>query len=115
VQFIAMAVTVLDIRGVPGHRRERIEAAELAFFTFDDSGQVTSTHVLGRDARGVDIQPGIWHTTAVLSEHVVCFEVNPGPYSAANDKDFAPWAPREGEAAAVVYLEGLVGRLSAGC
>ncbi len=71
---------------------------ELAFFTFDDDGQITSTHILGRDAVGVrvDIQPGVWHTIAVLSEHVVCFEVKPGPYSAANDKDFAPWAPREG-------------------
>jgi cupin fold WbuC family metalloprotein len=81
---------------------------ELAFFTFDDGGQITSTHILGRDVRGVDIQPGVWHTIAVLSEHVVCFEVKPGPYSAANDKDFAPWAPREGDARAAEYLEALV-------
>lgn len=81
---------------------------ELAFVTFDDAGHITSTHVLGRDVVGVDIQPGVWHTIAVLSEHVVCFEVKPGPYSAANDKDFAPWAPREGDAAAGAYLEGLV-------
>ena len=49
-------------------------------------------------------------TIAMLSEHVVCFEVKPGPYSAANDKDFAPWAPREGDPEAGAYLEGLVGR-----
>jgi cupin fold WbuC family metalloprotein len=87
---------------------------ELAFFTFDAAGQITSTHVLGRDAVGVDIQPGIWHTIAVLSEHVVCFEVKPGPYSATKDKDFAPWAPREGDAGAGAYLDGLVGGVSAG-
>jgi hypothetical protein len=45
---------------------------------------------------------------AVLTPHVVCFEVKPGPYSAANDKDFAPWAPREGDPRAGVYLDRLV-------
>jgi cupin fold WbuC family metalloprotein len=81
---------------------------ELAFFTFDDAGQITSTVVLGRDAVGVDIQPGVWHSMAVLTDHVVCFEVKPGPYSAANDKDFARWAPKESDARAGAYLDGLV-------
>ena len=81
---------------------------ELAFFTFDDAGQITSTTILGRDALGVDIQSGIWHTIAVLTDHVVCFEVKPGPYSAATDKDFAPWAPREGDPRAGAYLDWLV-------
>jgi cupin fold WbuC family metalloprotein len=81
---------------------------EVAFFTFSDAGQITGTHVLGRDAIGVDIQPGIWHTMAVLTPHAICFEVKPGPYSAANDKDFAPWAPREGDPAAGAYLECLL-------
>jgi len=81
---------------------------QLAFFTFDDAGQVASTHILGRDAVGVDIQPGVWHTMAVLSDHVICFEVKPGPYSATNDKDFASWAPRENDPDAKAYLDQLV-------
>ena len=81
---------------------------ELAFITFDDAGQITRTLILGRDALGVDIQPGVWHTMAVLTAHVVCFEVKPGPYSAATDKDFAPWAPRENDRRAKAYLERLV-------
>ena len=82
---------------------------EVAFFTFDDSGHVTRTDVLGRgDVLGIDIAPGIWHTLAPLSPHAVCYEVKPGPYSAASDKDFAPWAPREGDASAAVYLEQIV-------
>ena len=85
---------------------------ELAFFTFDDAGHITGTHVLGRDARGVDIQPGVWHTIAVLTAYVVCFEVKPGPYLAANDKDFAPWAPREGDPQARAYLDSLVARVT---
>jgi cupin fold WbuC family metalloprotein len=81
---------------------------ELAFFTFSDTGEVASTHILGRDPIGIDIQPGVWHTLAVLAPYAVCYEVKPGPYSAANDKDFAPWAPREGDPGAVAYLDGLV-------
>ena len=87
-------------------------AGELAFFTFDDAGRITRTHILGRDAVGVDIQPGVWHTIAVLTEHVVCFEVKPGPFLMATDKDFAPWAPREGDPRAAEYLDRLVHSLA---
>jgi cupin fold WbuC family metalloprotein len=81
---------------------------KLASFTFDDDGTIATTHILGRDPIGIDIAPGVWHTVAVLTPHVVCYEVKPGPYSAANDKDFAPWAPREGDAGAPAYLAMLV-------
>ena len=81
---------------------------EAAFFTFDDAGRIEEIHRLGRDAVGVDVKPGLWHTLAVLSPHVVCYEVKPGPYLQANDKEFAPWAPREGDPDAARYLEELV-------
>src|SRR5215475_6759271 len=48
---------------------------QLAFFTFDDAGDIASSHLLGRDQIGIDIAPGIWHSLAVLSSHAVCFEV----------------------------------------
>jgi cupin fold WbuC family metalloprotein len=83
---------------------------EMAFFTFEDDGEVSSVHTLGRDVIGIDVQPGVWHTTAALTPHAVCFEVKPGPYAAANDKDFAPWAPREGEPGVAAYLEALLAR-----
>ncbi len=57
---------------------------------------------------GIDVAPGVWHTLAVLSPHAVCYEVKPGPYSASNDKDFARWAPQEGEAGVEEYLEKLL-------
>ncbi len=87
-------------------------AGELAFFTFNDAGDITASHILGRDAIGIDIQPGVWHTMAVMSEYAVCFEVKPGPYSMANDKHFAPWAPRENDPRATGFLERLVSRVT---
>jgi cupin fold WbuC family metalloprotein len=84
---------------------------EVAFFIFDDAGQVVRTESVGADPMGIDLPPGVWHTLAPVSEHAVCYEVKPGPYSAANDKDFAPWAPREGEPGTAEYLAGLLAHL----
>ena len=84
----------------------------LAFFTFDDAGRITSTHVLGQDPIGIDIAAGVWHTMAVLSSHAICYEVKAGPYRPASDKDFAPWAPREGDPNSTQYLEFLISRVA---
>jgi cupin fold WbuC family metalloprotein len=81
---------------------------EVAFFIFDDAGHVTRTEVVGGDPIGIDIAPGIFHTLTPLSEHAVCYEVKPGPYSSATDKDFALWAPREGDPGAAAYLDALM-------
>lgn len=82
---------------------------EVAVFLFDDSGLVVEHHVLGRDGLlGIDIAPARWHTIATLSESAVCFEVKPGPWDPTSDKQFAPFAPREGDAEASDYLERLL-------
>jgi cupin fold WbuC family metalloprotein len=86
---------------------------ELALFIFDDAGQVIETHVLGREGViGIDLAPGVWHTVTALSETAICYEVKAGPYEASTDKEFAPWAPREGDPAAAAYLAGLLSALS---
>lgn len=71
---------------------------QLLFITFDDKGGLQTVTRLSSNANyGIDIGPGIWHSIIVESETAICFEVKPGPYAPASDKDFAPWAPREGE------------------
>jgi cupin fold WbuC family metalloprotein len=84
---------------------------EVAFFIFDDAGKVVRTEVVGGEPRGIDLAPGVWHTLTPVSAHAVCYEVKPGPYSAGNDKDFAPWAPREGDPAVPAYQEKLMAAL----
>lgn len=86
----------------------------VACLLFDDAGRVERSETLGpgESALGIDLDPGIWHTLVVLSPQAVCFEVKPGPYSAATDKDFAPWAPREGEPEVAAYLESLLCRFA---
>jgi cupin fold WbuC family metalloprotein len=82
----------------------------VALFTFHPDGQIEGVQILGGETLGADLAPGVWHTIAVLTSYAVCYEVKPGPYSAANDKDFAPWAPREGDPAAPAYLARLIAR-----
>jgi cupin fold WbuC family metalloprotein len=86
----------------------------LAFWLFDDEGRTTTRVVLGEGepSIGIDVRPGVWHGLAALSSHALLYEVKPGPYDAATDKEFAPWAPREGDVESAAYLskllEGLV-------
>lgn len=85
---------------------------ELGFFTFDDGGEIITAHRLGRDPVGIDIPPGVWHTMAVLSPEAICYEVKAGPYTATSDKDFAPWAPREGDRDTSRYLNFLLSQVA---
>ncbi|MGC2855336.1 WbuC family cupin fold metalloprotein [Novispirillum sp. DQ9] len=66
--------------------------------TFTEGGQVLSAALLGpgHDAAMVELPGGTWHSLVSLEPGTVFFEVKPGPYSAAGDKDFAIWAPGEG-------------------
>ena len=73
---------------------------------FDDNGVTTGQYLLDAagPVRGIDLAPGVWHTVVALSDVTVCYEVKPGPWEPASDKDFAAWAPAEGtpEAAGLV-------------
>jgi cupin fold WbuC family metalloprotein len=85
---------------------------EVAFFLFDDGGEVREAHVLGRDGLlGIEVEAGEWHTVATLTDTAICYEVKPGPWDPSNDKEFAPWAPREGDPRAPAYLESLLARV----
>ena len=78
--------------------------------TFDDFGAVVERHYIGNGcaALGVDIGVGVWHTVVVLSEVLVCYEVKPGPWDPANDKEFAGWAPVEGAREVERYVSGIL-------
>lgn len=94
----------------------------VAFFIFDEAGVVHQTFILGSGplptslpsgvsappARGIDVPAGAWHTLAAITPHAVCYEVKPGPWDPATDKEFASWAPQEGDAGVADYLRKLL-------
>lgn len=86
------------------------------FLIFDDSGTPVQRIPLaaGEGNALVDIEPGVWHSFVVARPDTVLFETKKGPYSRAQDKEFAPWAPAEDEPGALDWLHRCNQRLSGG-
>ena len=66
---------------------------------FDDVGEPLEGVVVAADGpvRGIEIPIGAWHCLLSLESGTVLFEAKEGPYSPANDKSFAEWAPPEAD------------------
>jgi cupin fold WbuC family metalloprotein len=79
---------------------------KIAIFIFDDDGTVREIVVLaaGSPTFGIDLVAGVCHSFVVLESDSVVYEVKPGPYIKATDKDFAAWAPGEGDPEVDDYL-----------
>ncbi len=77
---------------------------------FDDDGKICHRVILdsGGECRGVEIDPGEWHTAVSLKAGTIIYELKDGPYDPLTDKQFAPWAPEEGSPEAKVFLEQLL-------
>ncbi len=71
--------------------------------TFDGVGTVLQRVPLAAEGpvRCVEIPGETWHTIACEASGTVLLEIKPGPYQRLTDKDFASWAPAEGEPAAL--------------
>ncbi|MEW9799533.1 WbuC family cupin fold metalloprotein [Alteromonas sp. CYL-A6] len=83
---------------------------EIDVILFDENGTVTDkiTLTAGDDGQcnSLQIPPGTWHAT-VCRAPVVFFEVKQGPYLPEDDKNFATWAPAEGDASVSAFLSAL--------
>lgn len=82
---------------------------KLAFFLFDDEGTCVEKHILTGDGdiKGIEVPPNKWHCTVSLTDTATFFEVKPGPYEVVEDKDFAAWAPDEGDEDVPEFLSQL--------
>ena len=74
---------------------------------FDADGRVRERHTLGEAGPQfiIEIPDNTWHTVFSLQSGTVLFEIKPGPYEALSDKDFAAWAPAEGDARAADFVD----------
>jgi cupin fold WbuC family metalloprotein len=76
---------------------------EVVFFT--SGGQIKSRYACGpKDHKLIEIPGGEWHGFVFCAPAAVVLEVKPGPYEPQLDKEFAEWAPPEGDAAADSFL-----------
>lgn len=82
---------------------------KMAVVFFDEEGKITDHMILdNKENFGVEIPPSVWHTLISLESGTVVYEVKDGPYSPSDDKNFARWAPKEGEANCETYLEKII-------
>ena len=74
---------------------------------FDNSGTPTDFVLLEREKGNyaVEIPAGAWHSLFALESGSVVYEVKDGPYMPLNVKNFASWAPKEGESECAEYLK----------
>ena len=81
---------------------------------FSESGEVTRQAVLSPDGEfsGVDIPAGTFHSAIALEIGCVILESKAGPYEPATDKDWAPWAPPEGDPRGDAYLREMKRRFA---
>ena len=82
---------------------------KLAFFAFDDAGNITAQAILsaGGDKLGIDIPHARWHTVVALEPGTLFFEAKAGPYQALTADEKAAWAPEENTPEAANYLASL--------
>ncbi|HEX5655770.1 MAG TPA: WbuC family cupin fold metalloprotein [Polyangiales bacterium] len=81
----------------------------LDFVVFAEDGTIELARTLraGSEDFGIDLAPGLFHGLLVREPDTLVYEVKPGPYAAADDKDFASWAPAEGDPGVPAYVAAL--------
>jgi cupin fold WbuC family metalloprotein len=76
---------------------------------FNNSGNIFDWCIISATS-GIavaEIAEKTWHTVIALEPSVV-FEIKDGPYSPVDDKNFATWAPAEGDADTNKYISNLL-------
>jgi cupin fold WbuC family metalloprotein len=103
------------------HKHENPDKTE-AFFClrgrllvveYDDDGNIVDHIILdSRTANyGCELPPRTWHSIISLEAGSVAYEVKDGPWDPADDKHFAPWAPKEGDADTGAFIQFIVNSL----
>lgn len=81
----------------------------LLLVIFDNTGNPVDFVLLDpqQGNHAIEIPPGVWHSVISLASGTVVYEIKDGPYEQSVDKNFASWAPREGDVDCDNYLARL--------
>ncbi len=84
-------------------------SGRLVYLIWNADGSIRSrfTAEAGTPTCVVDMEPDVWHSFLVTAPDTCIFECKKGPYSAMDDKDFAPWAPAEGSPEVAEWMRKL--------
>ncbi len=81
---------------------------------FSETGEITDHIILDseRGNYGAEIPAKIWHTLITLEKNSLVYELKDGPWNASDDKNFAEWAPTEGDSNCLEYNKSLLSKLN---
>lgn len=90
-----------------------ILTGKVAVVEYDDLGNISDHITLNPNTADhlVEIPTRTWHSLIVLEDNSVVYEVKDGPYSPDDDKQFADWAPKEGDPGCSDFLEKIIQKL----
>jgi cupin fold WbuC family metalloprotein len=86
---------------------------QVAVIEYTDEGEVRNWIILDPATGnfGAEFAPGTWHSLIVLETGTVVYEAKDGPWDPSDDKFFAVWAPKEGDAECRSYNNNILKRI----
>jgi len=86
---------------------------KMAVVEFDENGKIIDHFILDAEKGNfaIEIPERTWHTVISLEKTSVAYECKDGPYNPADDKNFADWAPKEGDSNCKAYIDDLLKNL----
>lgn len=104
------------------HKHENPDKREVFFILrgrmlvveFDDNGKIVDHIVLDPKTGNIaaEIPERTWHCIISLEKGSVTYETKDGPYDPKDDKNFAQWAPKEGDDNCKQYIDDILKELN---
>lgn len=87
---------------------------KMAVIEFDNNGEIIDHIVLdaSKGNMAVEIPEKTWHSIISLEKGSVSYECKDGPYDPIVDKNFAQWAPKEGDPDCKSYIDKILKKLN---
>ena len=80
---------------------------------FDEKGNIAEYMILDPETKNyaAEIAPRTYHTVICLKPNSIAYEIKDGPYEPIDDKNFASWAPKEGDEGCDEYNRKIINSL----
>jgi cupin fold WbuC family metalloprotein len=80
---------------------------------FDHEGNIRDHMILDPDTNqfAAEVNARTFHTVICLEPNSAAYELKDGPYNPIDDKNWAPWAPKEGDEGCEAYNQQLLKQL----
>ena len=77
---------------------------------FSENGEILDHIILDNKTcnYGVEIPARTWHTLLTLENDSLVYEIKDGPWDPSDDKNFANWAPTEGDPDCLLYNQSIL-------